>query len=154
MGHRAVNKVKSTAAALVAASTVGWFIDDTPTGPGLGEYQQRCAQALAFFVTQVPLIEPRGKYQVTYGEFFRPISVARSYGQQGIGISNSLHTKRLAVDLNLFVDGKFATDSEAHRPLAELWLQTGAPFGVVPTAGVYFAKPDGNHYSCAYQGVK
>lgn len=138
----------ATAAALAA----GIITDEVPSGEGLGPYQQRCAQALAYFVTQVPLIEPAGKYQVTYGETFRPISVAKSYAQAGLGISNSLHTKRLAVDLNLFVDGRFATDSEAHRPLAVLWMSIGSAFGIVPAAGVYFN--DGNHYSCAYQGVK
>lgn len=149
-----MNKLQSTAAAVIAASTVGWFVDDVPTGPGLGEYQQRCAQALTFFITQVPLIEPKGSRQVTFAEAFRPISIAQSYAQSGVGISNSLHTKRLAFDLNLFVDGEFAKDSEAHKPLADLWLRTGGAFGVIPAAGYYFSKQDGNHYSCAYMGVK
>jgi hypothetical protein len=58
------------------------------------------------------------------------------------------------VDLNLFVDKQFATDSAAHKPLAELWMRTGGAFGVEPAAGYYFVKQDGNHYSCAYGGVK
>jgi hypothetical protein len=55
--------------------------------------------------------------------------------------------------LNLFVNGKFVTDSESHRPLAELWMTMAPKFGVEPAAGVYFRKPDGNHYSCKWKGV-
>ena len=149
-----MENIKAKAAAAAAALSVGFFVPHVPTGDGLGAYQQRCAQALSFFLTQIPLIIPAGKYQVSLGEAFRPISVARSYAQAGIGVANSLHTKRLAIDLNLFVDGKYATDSAAHKPLADLWLIVGKEFGVVPAAGVYFSKPDGNHYSCAWESVK
>jgi hypothetical protein len=31
------------------------------------------------------------------------------------------HLKKLAIDLNVFVDGKYRTDKEAFRPLHEFW---------------------------------
>lgn len=132
------------------ALTIGVFIP-MPDEPSLGAYQARCANALATFITQIPKID-RGQYAVTFGEAFRPQSVAAAYARQGIGIANSLHTQRLAIDLNLFIDGKFQTSTEAHKPLADLWLALGKQMGVEPAAGYYFN--DGNHYSCAYGGRK
>ena len=34
---------------------------------------------------------------------------------------NSYHLKKLAEDLNIFIDGKYRTDKEAFKPLAEYW---------------------------------
>ena len=34
---------------------------------------------------------------------------------------NSYHLKKLAEDLNLFINGKYRTDKEAFKPLAEYW---------------------------------
>lgn len=139
------------AGAAAVAALAGLSIDDTPDDVGLGAYQARCAHALSYFITQVPTIES-GRYTVTFGEAFRPQSVAMAYAKQGIGIANSLHTKRLAFDLNLFDRGVFKTDGESHKPLADLWLTIGPQFGIHPAAGYYFN--DGNHYSCAWRGVK
>ena len=144
------NSIAAVAAASVAA-LAGLSIDDKPEEAGLSEYQGRCAHALAHFITQIPAIE-QGRYTVTFGETFRPQSVAMAYARQGVGIANSLHTKRLAVDLNLFDRGRFVESSEGHKPLADLWLQIGPHFGIKPAAGYYFN--DGNHYSCQWQGVK
>ncbi|MHA2085951.1 MAG: M15 family metallopeptidase [Candidatus Thorarchaeota archaeon] len=54
---------------------------------------------------------------------------------------NSFHYKRLAIDLNLFKDGVYLTDTEAHKPLGEFWESLGG------TWGGRFLSPDGNHYS-------
>lgn len=53
--------------------------------------------------------------------------------------ANSFHYKRLAIDLNLFIDGKFQTNTEAHRELGLFWEQLGGTWG-----GRW---QDGNHYS-------
>jgi hypothetical protein len=34
---------------------------------------------------------------------------------------NSQHLKKLAVDLNLFINGKYITDGEKYKPLADYW---------------------------------
>ncbi len=31
------------------------------------------------------------------------------------------HLKKLAADLNLFIDGKYRTDRESYKPLADYW---------------------------------
>src|SRR3989304_164687 len=60
-------------------------------------------------------------YEMTFGEAWRPPETAALYAAQGKGIAGSLHTSRLAVDLNLFKDGKYLASTEAHRPLGEWW---------------------------------
>ena len=59
---------------------------------------------------------------------------------------NSLHYVRLAIDLNLFRDGKYLTSTEDHRPLGEYWESIGGAWG-----GRF---GDGNHYSLEHQGRK
>jgi hypothetical protein len=61
-------------------------------------------------------------------------------------MKNSLHYIRLAIDLNLFKDGKFLTQTEDHRKLGEFWESIGGSWG-----GRF---NDGNHYSFSWQGRK
>lgn len=75
-------------------------------------------------------------YELTFGQTWRPNT---TFG---------LHPKRLAVDLNLFIDGKYQTSTEAHRPLGEKWESMGG------TWGGRFKKKDGNHYSLEHGGVR
>ena len=58
----------------------------------------------------------------------------------------SLHYERLAIDLNLFINGAYRIDTESHRPLGEYWESLGGAWG-----GRF---GDGNHYSLAYDGRK
>lgn len=53
----------------------------------------------------------------------------------------SFHNKGLAIDLNLFKDGKYLTTTEAHEPLGAYWESLGG------TWGGNFKHSDGNHYS-------
>jgi len=53
---------------------------------------------------------------------------------------DSKHYIRLAIDLNLFKEGEYLTDTESHRPLGEYWENLGGIWGG------RFANPDGNHY--------
>lgn len=85
-------------------------------------------------------------YEVTFGEAYRHPDWAKEMARQGRGIANSLHTERLAIDLNLFRDGKYLTSTEAHRPLGEWWESIGGAWG-----GRF---NDGNHYSLAHNGRK
>jgi len=85
-------------------------------------------------------------YEVTFAEAYRPPEVALIYARQGRGIRNSLHTQRLAIDLNLFRDGKYLSSSDDHRPLGEWWESIGGTWG-----GRF---GDGNHYSLEHNGVK
>jgi hypothetical protein len=89
-------------------------------------------------------------YELTFAEAYRTPEQAALNAKAGKGIAQSLHGMRLAIDLNLFRNGKYLTDSEAHRPLGEYWKT------LHPDCcwGGDFSKPDGNHYSMAYGGIK
>lgn len=54
-------------------------------------------------------------------------------------IKGSFHYKKLAADLNLFLDGEFLQETEDHQKLGEYWESLGGTWG-----GRY---EDGNHYS-------
>lgn len=89
-------------------------------------------------------------YKVTFGEAYRTPEQAAFNAQKGTGISNSLHTKRLAIDLNLFKNGTYLTATEDHRMLGEYWKSLDQDC----CWGGDFSKPDGNHYSLQHEGVK
>jgi len=76
-------------------------------------------------------------YELTWGDAYR-------YADCPYGRKTSLHKSRLAVDFNLFKDGKYLTRTEDHRPLGEFWESIGGTWG-----GRF---KDGNHYSLAHNG--
>ncbi|AOM42235.1 M15 family metallopeptidase [Xenorhabdus hominickii] len=110
----------------------------------LSEKQQVFAVQVARLILWA---EERG-YRVTFGEAYRTPEQAKRNVQKGTGIANSLHTQRLAVDLNLFIRGEYQTRSDAYLPLGEYWETLGG------TWGGRFSRPDGNHFSLAHNGVK
>ena len=70
-------------------------------------------------------------YEITFGD---------AYAKSG-HIDGSFHYKRLAIDLNLFKNGEYLTETQDHKPLGLFWESIGG------TWGGRFKKPDGNHYS-------
>ncbi|WP_288446415.1 M15 family metallopeptidase [uncultured Serratia sp.] len=88
-------------------------------------------------------------YALTFGEAYRTPDQARLNAQSGKGIANSLHTQRLAVDFNLFIDGQYQTQTEAYLPLGEYWESLGGSWG-----GRFKSRPDGNHFSLEHNGVR
>lgn len=88
-------------------------------------------------------------YELTLGDAYRD---PRVHGPVGIRAGNSysapssLHKQRLAIDLNLFRDGKYLNRTEDHRPLGEFWESIGGTWG-----GRF---NDGNHYSIEHEGRK
>ncbi|EMV5777726.1 M15 family metallopeptidase, partial [Escherichia coli] len=81
-------------------------------------------------------------------EAYRTPEQAALNAKSGKGIRNSLHTLRLAVDFNLFINGKYQADTDAYRPLGEYWESIGG------TWGGRFSRADGNHFSLEHNGVK
>lgn len=86
-------------------------------------------------------------YELTFGDAYRD---PRLHGDVGVKKSyssaNSLHKSRLAVDFNLFKNGRYLTATEDHRKLGEYWESIGGTWG-----GRF---NDGNHYSLEHQGRK
>lgn len=61
-------------------------------------------------------------YKCTLGEVYRTQEQADLYAAQGKGIKNSLHCKKLAIDINLFsLDGKYLTDIKSYEPIGIYW---------------------------------
>lgn len=88
-------------------------------------------------------------YELTLGDAFRDPRLHGVVGERkGYGHPKSAHKNRLAIDLNLFKDGKFLESTEAHAELGAYWeslhpdCRWGGRFN------------DGNHYSMEWDGVK
>lgn len=90
-------------------------------------------------------------YELTFGDAYRSPEQAAKNAASGSGIARSLHTQRLAVDLNLFIAGVYQTKSEAYKPLGDYWksLTPGCCWG-----GDFINRPDGNHFSITDNGIK
>lgn len=79
----------------------------------------------------------------TFGDAYRTPEEASLNAQKGIGIKNSLHCKRLAVDLNLYSsEGKYLTATKDHEKFGIFW-ESLDPYN---KWGGKFPNPDGNHY--------
>jgi hypothetical protein len=87
--------------------------------------------------------------EATWGETYRTPQQAAANAASGAGILNSLHIERLAVDLQIFKDGVYATDVAVYKPLADYWLTLDP----LCRAGYYFHSVDADHFSITYQGV-
>ena len=77
-------------------------------------------------------------YEVTLGDAYR--DPRAPYGSK-----SSKHRRRLAIDLNLFWDGRYLARTSEHRELGEWWEQHGGIWG-----GRW---QDGNHYEWPEQGI-
>jgi len=77
------------------------------------------------FMKMVPLLINKAfelGFEVTGGDLFRDHRC--KYGND-----KSLHKKRLAIDLNLFKDGKYLTSAIDHKPLGVFWEHLGGTWG-------------------------
>jgi hypothetical protein len=68
-------------------------------------------------------------YEITFGDAWAKTGHCKG----------SFHYKRLAIDLNLFKNGKYLKSTEAHKFLGLFWESIGGSWG-----GRW---EDGNHYS-------
>lgn len=87
-------------------------------------------------------------YELTFGEAYRTPEQAILNAKAGKGIKNSVHCDRLAIDLNLFKDGRFLGSTEDHRKLGEWWEKLN------PDCRWGGRFEDGNHYSLTPDGKR
>lgn len=80
-------------------------------------------------------------YELTFGDAYRSPSV--EYGHP-----KSLHRSRLAIDLNLFKEGVYLTETSDHEPLGTFWESLHP----LCSWGGHFN--DGNHYSIKHEGMR
>lgn len=86
-------------------------------------------------------------YDCTMGDAFRDPRVHGEVGVKlGYGHPRSGHKNKLAVDINLFRDGKFLSSTKEHEPIGIWWEQQGGSWG-----GRF---QDGNHYSLEHNGMR
>ncbi len=93
-------------------------------------------------------------YELTFGECYRTLEQAAMNAASGSGITNSLHTKRLAIDLNLFKQGVWLQKSEDFLFLGTFWESLSAPDLNCCWGGRFKTRPDGNHFSIEHEGVR
>lgn len=89
-------------------------------------------------------------YGVTLGEAWRSPQQAQWDATHGTGISHSLHTQRLAIDLNLFIGDEYQADdaSGCYTALGAYWKGLGAEH----YWGGDFASRDLDHFSISPDG--
>lgn len=84
------------------------------------------------------------KHSVTFAEVYRTPEQAKLNEKSGKGIVDSLHCKRLAIDLNLFdSSGKYLIDKSEYEPFGVYWesLNTANRWG-----GRFKTLVDSNHF--------
>lgn len=110
---------------------------------GLGNKQRK----FTLMVAQLIQWAYSNGYELTFGDAYRDPRLHGEVGKKiGYSSANSLHKERLAVDFNLFKDGKYLTSTADHKPLGEYWESIGGAWG-----GRF---NDGNHYSLEHNGRK
>ena len=118
----------------------------------LREKQELFLQLLCGLITHV--FSQPGR-TCTGGELWRSDATAEAMAAQGKGVANSVHRQRLAIDLNLFLDGVWQQGTEAHREIGEWWEQQHplCRWGGRFKDSKGNPKPDGNHYGLTHNGV-
>lgn len=111
----------------------------------LGEKQELFAELLPLLLLKATELG----YQMRLGDLFRDPRVHGQIGEKkGYGHRKSCHKLKLAIDINLFKEGKFLTSDDDHEPLGLFWeslhplCRWGGRFN------------DGNHYSIEHDGMK
>lgn len=92
----------------------------------LSEKQQAFARNVRKLLNFIYLHE----WEITLGEVHRPKVLQYLYfWAKKSQTLRSKHLDKLAIDLNLFISGKYITDPEKYRPLGEYWESLGGRWG-------------------------
>ena len=89
-------------------------------------------------------------YPLILAEAFRTPEQAALNAESGAGISNSLHTKKLAVDMFRVVDGTITWDLDEYKPVGDKWVTIHAD----ARWGGNWKKKDAVHFSFTHGGVQ
>ena len=89
-------------------------------------------------------------YEVIGAELYRTQEQADWYASQDRGIANSVHTKKLALDIFRYVNGRISWKNEDYEEMGEKWKS------MHPLArwGGDFRRKDSVHFSFEHNGVK
>src|SRR5690242_15160065 len=100
--------------------------DPNSTPLTLGQLQRRFTQMVGHLIDWT---YQQPGHELTLGEAWRTPEQAQWNAAHGTGIKDSLHIDRLAIDLNLFVNGEYKADTESYRPMGEFWESIGGSWG-------------------------
>ena len=100
-------------------------------------------QAFALDVSKLIQAIYQLNHSCTFGEAYRTDAQAYANFCAGIGIKNSLHCKRLAIDLNLFNEqGDYCPIQEPYKQFGDIWESLDP----LNRWGGNFARGDANHF--------
>jgi len=127
----------------VRACLADFLIFDRGSTLRLGEKQELFMRLLPCLIMKAHALG----FEIRGGDLFRDPRTNGRYGKKiGYGRKNSNHKLKLAIDLNLFRDGKFMEKTSDHAELGQWWegqhelCRWGGRFD------------DGNHYSLEHWG--
>lgn len=110
----------------------------------LGEAQEEFLYLVGKLINKIYELGYKGRL----GEGLRTPEQAAIYASKGKGIANSLHTAKLAIDINVFKDGVWLTEGEQFKELGEYWESLS------PRCNWGGRFNDGNHFSFSWEGMK
>lgn len=110
--------------------------------------QEEFAQAAAKLIQKAADLG----YGVTLGDAFRSPEQAVQNAANHVGVADSLHCDRLAIDINLFKDGVYIIDDTGHRELGAWWKTLGLRYKW--GGDIVHPRPDPNHYALSPDGVR
>lgn len=117
----------------------------------LGDKQRRFCRQLAEWLAWVH----REGFAITFGEAYRTPEQAALNAKSGKGIGNSLHTQRLAVDLNLFRKDALGNWQWLNKGNEPEWLYVGQHWEGMGSDHAWGGRfGDANHISIAHEGRK
>lgn len=91
-------------------------------------------------------------YEVSLGDAYRDPRIHGKYGEKkSYSASQSNHKVRLAIDLNLFKNGRYLTQTKDHAKFGKFWLSLSEANPEIQTSWGGQSM-DGNHYSILYRG--
>ena len=113
----------------------------------LNEKQARFTYKIAKLIV---CVNEEHDMQLIGSELFRTKEQAEWNVEHGVGILNSLHRKKLALDMYVFKDGKLSWDVADYAIVGDIWKTMD------PDArwGGDFAHRDVYHFSFEHGGVK
>ena len=110
----------------------------------LGQKQRRFARAVPRLIDMVHTLG----LECTIGDVFRDPRAHGHHGvKRGYSSAHSNHKLKLAIDINLFRDGRYLSSTSSHRELGEWWMAQGEDHEWGGDG-----RSDGNHYSIRHQG--
>lgn len=107
--------------------------------------REKQSKFVVYVVLLIQYAHAKG-YEITFGDAHRSKEEATR-----LGFPNSLHTKRLAIDLNLFKDGVYLRKSQEYKELGEFWESLSGE-GITCSWGGRFN--DGNHFSFKHGRIR